>query len=289
VVVAIDSFISVQYLKEKKMRKLTKMLLIAGVLSTPSLMVSTSAMAEEAAAASTITGNMGFVSNYLVRGLTQTWAGPAVQAGLDYAHSSGFYLGTWGSNISSNEYLNGSMEWDVYGGYNGKISDDFGWGVGAIAYIYPRAHSGLTPDTKYNTQELNAQISYKFITLKYSYALTNLFGLADVNAIGPTIIPTSDTKGSEYLEANINYEIMDKLNLGLHAGHQKVKNCSDCSYTDYKISLNKELPKEYFGLNVGLAYSDTNADKNAWTVLAPNGSTKYIGESAWVLSVSKTF
>lgn len=268
------------------MRKLIQALLFAGVVGMPALMVSAPSMADEA---SVVTGNMAFVSNYVFRGLTQTWAKPTVQAGLDYVHPSGFYLGTWGSGVSDKEYANASMEWDVYAGYNGKFTDDLGWGVGAIYIGYPGGHANNADQTKFDTTELNAQLTYKFITLKYSYALTNLFGLADVNAIGPTIIPTGNTKGSEYIELNASYEVMDKLFLGGHVGHQKVKNCSGCSYTDYKISLNKELPKEMFGLNVGLAYTDTNADKNAWTAAALNGETKYLGDSAWTLSVSKTF
>lgn len=273
------------------MRKLTQTLLLAGLVSAPGLMVSAPAMAEEAAAASTITGNMGFVSNYIFRGLTQSWAKPAVQAGLDYAHSSGFYFGTWASSISDKEYNNANMEWDFYAGYNGKINDDMGWGVGAIQIWYPGGKlMNFTPDQKYDTQELNASFNYKILSLKYSYALTDLFGLNQNNYFGPVYIPTGSTKGSTYLEANVNYEVMDKLTLGLHVGHQKVKNASDYSYTDYKISLNKELPKEFFGLNVGLAYTDTNAKKDAWTAAyAPTGETKYLGDKTWILSVSKTF
>src|SRR5262245_24510431 len=48
----------------------------------------------------TITGNAGLYSQYIFRGLTQTDRDPAVQGGFDYSHSSGFYLGTWASNIS---------------------------------------------------------------------------------------------------------------------------------------------------------------------------------------------
>src|SRR5256885_16505330 len=48
----------------------------------------------------TITGNVGLFSQYIFRGLTQTNRDPALQGGFDYAHSSGFYAGTWASNIS---------------------------------------------------------------------------------------------------------------------------------------------------------------------------------------------
>jgi uncharacterized protein (TIGR02001 family) len=67
----------------------------------------------------TITGNFGIYSQYVFRGLTQTDRKPAFQGGFDVAHASGFYAGTWGSNIS---WLNdagvvdhgGSLEWDFY-------------------------------------------------------------------------------------------------------------------------------------------------------------------------------
>src|SRR5260370_25263909 len=48
----------------------------------------------------TITGNFGIYSQYIFRGLTQTDRKPAFQGGFDFAHSSGCYLVTWGSNIS---------------------------------------------------------------------------------------------------------------------------------------------------------------------------------------------
>jgi len=48
----------------------------------------------------TLTANVGVYSQYIFRGLTQTDTRPAFQGGFDFAHESGFYLGTWGSNIS---------------------------------------------------------------------------------------------------------------------------------------------------------------------------------------------
>ena len=48
----------------------------------------------------TLTANVGLFSQYIFRGIAQTAGKPAVQGGFDWAHSSGFYLGTWGSNIS---------------------------------------------------------------------------------------------------------------------------------------------------------------------------------------------
>ena len=58
------------------------------------------AFAEEApASAHTFTGNVGFVSDYVFRGISQTQNHPAIQGGFDYNHASGFYVGTWASNV----------------------------------------------------------------------------------------------------------------------------------------------------------------------------------------------
>src|SRR5262247_2375799 len=74
----------------------------------------------------TLTGNIGLFSQYVFRGLTQTNEKPAVQGGFDLGHKSGFYAGTWASNINwvsdavpPPYSVSSSMEWDFYGGYKG--------------------------------------------------------------------------------------------------------------------------------------------------------------------------
>src|SRR5689334_16407536 len=90
-----------------------------------------------------LTANVGIFSEYIFRGISQTAGKPAVQGGFDYAHSSGFYLGTWGSNISWLEdfglYTRSSLEWDFYGGYKSNFpgSDDWNYDVGTLYYYYP--------------------------------------------------------------------------------------------------------------------------------------------------------
>ncbi|MFH1495098.1 MAG: TorF family putative porin [Pseudomonadota bacterium] len=252
------------------MRKLTKMLLIAGVVSAPSLMVSTSAMAEEAAAASPISANVTLASEYVYRGISQTREKMALQGGFDYAHASGFYAGVWGSNISWLEDVgagaSSSVEIDLYGGYKGKINDDFSYDVGYLRYEYPGSYPAgfVSP----NTDELYVAGSYKMFTLKYSHSLSNLFGY-------------DNSKGSSYIDASANFDLGSGFSLGLHAGHQKIKNYSDFSYTDYKVGVTKDFGG---GLSVTGAYIDTNADDNLYTV---KGSK--IADGRFVLSVTKAF
>ena len=41
----------------------------------------------------TVSGNATLATDYVWRGLSQTWGKPALQATLEVAHSSGFYVG----------------------------------------------------------------------------------------------------------------------------------------------------------------------------------------------------
>ncbi|OYW39105.1 MAG: hypothetical protein B7Z35_05230 [Hydrogenophilales bacterium 12-61-10] len=73
------------------MKKIVSALILTGLVGAPGVV-----MAEEAASPHTLSANVGMYSNYVFRGISQTGGDPALQGGLDYTHSSGFYLGTWG-------------------------------------------------------------------------------------------------------------------------------------------------------------------------------------------------
>ena len=47
-----------------------------------------------------ISSNFTLSSNYIWRGMTQTMDSPGYSGGFDYSSESGFYAGTWGSNVS---------------------------------------------------------------------------------------------------------------------------------------------------------------------------------------------
>ena len=136
----------------------------------------------------TFTGNVGLFSQYVFRGISQTNEKPAVQGGFDLGHKSGFYVGTWASNISwvSDGYFSppnpppapsASLEWDFYGGYKGSLPWDFGYDLGVLYYWYPGTYpAGFTnPDTT----ELYAALSWKWLSFKYSWERQQSFGLPD--------------------------------------------------------------------------------------------------------------
>ena len=244
-------------------------------------------LAEEAAPASphTVTGNLYFVSDYSFRGMSQTLEEPAVQGGFDYSHSSGLYLGTWASNVSQNLYgtTNGAanMEWDFYGGY-AKTFGDWGINVGALYYYYP---GGKTLDNgTFDTTELYVGGSWKWLSAKLSYAVSDFFG-GNQNSM-PTLYSGS-SDGSMYLEANATYPVNDAFSIIAHVGHQTVEGTApgiDLDYTDYKVGVTYL----WSGFTFGLAYKDTDAVQANYTVTKGTGSV-FIGDAAWILSAGKTF
>ena len=255
-------------------------LAVAGALAAPALV-----MAEEA---SPLTFNVGVVSDYLFRGISQTHGGPAIQGGADYAFSNGLYVGAWASSISwvKNWTGDGSLEIDVYGGYKGSISPDLGFDVGYITYNYPGkgpANAGLANP---NTQELYAALSYKWLTAKYSYATSSHF----VGWFGGAAL-NENTRGSDYLELNANYDMGDGWTLIGHIGTQKIKSNSPASYTDWKVGASKDVG---FGV-VSLTYSDTDAEGGCspvqsycWTKFDLSDA-KNVAKGKAVLSFSKSF
>ena len=256
------------------------------------------------AAASPVSFNVGVVSDYLFRGISQTHGDPALQGGVDYAHPSGLYVGAWASNVSwvKNWLGKGSTEIDVYGGYKGSFTGDLTYDIGLISYNYP-GHGNASPGNlaNPNTQEVYAALSYKWLTAKYSHATSSHF----VGWYGGPAYD-KDTRGSGYLELNAAYDLGDGWGLSGHVGHQKVKNSvavgaiGDASYSDWNIGVTKDVG---FGV-VGLAYSDTNTSgtctsvggtspycwgKGGTQTAAPTNSFRDVSQGTAVLSFKKTF
>jgi uncharacterized protein (TIGR02001 family) len=102
-------------------------------------------------------GNVAITNDYMYRGFTQTGGDFAIQGGFDVAHSSGFYVGTWASNIDFGDSAN--IEMDFYGGYAGEFGNSmFSYDVGVIYYAYPGDPKG----SKYDFVEFGATLGADF-------------------------------------------------------------------------------------------------------------------------------
>ena len=121
------------------MRKSLISLAVLSAFAVSSVALAAEEAAKPAEPSFSVTTNIGFVSDYYARGVSQSWHKPAVQGGFDIAHSSGFYAGVWGSNITPNTYPEANAEIDAYAGYNGSVPgvEGLGYTVGAIGYFYP--------------------------------------------------------------------------------------------------------------------------------------------------------
>jgi uncharacterized protein (TIGR02001 family) len=224
-------------------------LTLAGAFAVPAFAQTAPAAeaAAEPASPHTLTGNLGLFSSYRFRGIDQTFGKPALQGGIDYSHESGFYAGNWNSNVSSGAgFAEGNLEMDFYGGWK-KTFGDFGLDLGGIYYYYPgsnasplsytnRKDPGASSSGAVDNGELYIGLSWKFISLKYSYGVTDYFSLPD-------------SKGSSYLDLSANYDLGDGWGIQAHVGHlyaSKYKyagatGSDNINYTDWKLGVTKDL------------------------------------------------
>lgn len=208
--------------------------------------------------------NAGVVTDYRYRGVSQSQLKPALQGGVDYSNG-GFYLGAWGSTIKWVKKFGGDadVEIDLYGGYKGEITKGLAFDVGLLAYVYPS--NDLNPDA--DTEEIYGAITYGPVTLKYSHALSNLFGA-----------PRS--KNSYYADLSANFEVADGWTLTPHVGYQKVKGGVGFSYTDYALTVSKA----FGAITPSIAIVDTDLKKSEATL-----DGKFIGKTGLVLGLKYSF
>ena len=247
-----------------------------------------------------IAGNLALVSDYRFRGVSQTYNQPAVQGGFDYGSSAGLYGSAWGSNVSGNQFLNGaSLELDLYGGYR-LTAGQVGLDLGMQYYWYPSARYNIDPGNDYNTAEVYLGARYDHFSAKYSYALTNLFGMTtatiggycgispDGSAETTDCLGTGDSKGSGYVDLNATFDVVGGTSLALHLGYQSVRNYASLSYGDYRIGLSRQ----FGGVSLGAAFVATNAEDRFYRYTPTSGGsqeTQDVAKSAIVLSAIKAF
>jgi len=269
------------------MRKLIVASAVAAAVAMPAVALAQAPAAPAAAPASphTISYNVGFFSEYIFRGISQTAGKPALQGGADYGHESGFYAGTWASNVSwlqdFNAYTRSSLEWDFYGGYKWSFANDFGLDVGTIYYYYPGSRNAGVANA--NTWEIYVAGTWKFLGAKFSYSLTDYFGAKPIN---------QDTDGTWYLDLFANYPFGDSgFALNAHYGILDVakdgSGATEVSYNDWRIGGTYTFPSgPVKGLELGAYYSDTNANSPGFYTDANGYNT---AKGRFVAYVKKTF
>jgi uncharacterized protein (TIGR02001 family) len=232
----------------------------------------------EARLNSPLSFNVGIDSDYRYRGISQTKGKPALSLGADYEFSTGWYVGTWVSTLSSlnddsQENL-GPLELDFYGGYRFNLgSVDFDLGILHFEYPWKNIPSGpdRPPPVGTNTTDWYVATTFKTITLKYSQSFTHFFG-------------DPDFVGSKYIEASVPFELGNNFSLTAHIGRQTFQNAAytKARYTDVSLALRKSFGN---GLEGSLIAVSTNALREDYT--SDNGN--FDGKSALIFGLKYIF
>ena len=238
--------------------------------------VEAAAAPAEPASPHTFTFNLGLYSQYMFRGVALS-DGPALQGGADYAHSSGFYAGTWFSNIDkeftghdatgATNFSGGNrLEIDIYAGWAKTFENGLGVNFLGNYYYYPDGEDSLSAFDNGNKQdvfEVSAALTYKWLTYTFYYIPTDYYGASkDFTRDG-----TSDTDGATYNELKFNYALpFAGLNLLAKVAYQHTPNLTG-SQADLAIgvSRNFSIPsagKPIEGFSAGAYYTDTFAVKD---------------------------
>ena len=252
-----------------------KKILVPSLMALALGSVSGLAQAQTATPESSLSFNVGVTSDYRYRGISQSRLQPALQGGVDYADKSGFYVGAWGSTIKfikDSGASKGNVELDLYGGYKGTVGA-VAYDVGFLRYEYVgntyKDIGGTAVNA--NTDELYGAATYGPFTLKYSHAISNIFGYGD-------------SKGSTYWDLSATFDLGEGYTLVPHIGRQNYKKNEFYSYTDVAITLNKDLGN---GLSASLAAISTNGKETTFKPLSDTGYNA--AKSTLVVGLKYTF
>ncbi|MCC4114240.1 TorF family putative porin [Aromatoleum toluclasticum] len=217
----------------------------------------------------TIGGSVKFATDYVFRGESETVSGeiPAVQASLTWTHSSGVYLGYFGS---TNKFEGSPDIYAVVGPYLGKYGSigesGFNYNVMAFSYQYPGAN-------RYNYSELYMYLDRNFgpvnLKLEVTPTLDDWFGV-------------DGWKG-------VNYAIHPKLTLGDgwgidgSFGYQELTGHGAEGWKHWNAGVTKSM----WGLNFDLRYHDTDIDRSHKVYGSHDG--RKIFKERVVFAVSKSF
>ncbi|HEY0199762.1 MAG TPA: TorF family putative porin [Rhodanobacter sp.] len=246
------------------------------------------------APANPVTGNVAVTSDYMFRGLTQTWGRPAIQGGADYANPDGFSAGFWGSSISERTYPGGAMELDLYASYGQAINSDWSWRAGIYSYVYPGGNLDQAPgyaSRSFTTVEANASLTWKMFTLKYNRSPTDYFGVDTEQGY------TGDSKGTDYLQLDAAIPMNDMWSLALHVGHTHytttlvaplADGARNPSYSDLGATLKYQVAT-HWSISGGVTYA-TNANfyRHTSSFLDANDS-RNVGGTRGFLMLQGTF
>ena len=161
------------------------------------LLITAIAMALSAPVSANFSSTVNLTSDYTFNGVSQTQNDPALQASLDYAADSGWYAGTWASNVDFGAGDDTNIEWDFYVGNYWQLNERFGLDAGiayytyhgddaSSDYAYPEAYAKFGYSSELGATELNFWYSWDYFGLDvdhYILMVAHTFELAQGHSI----------------------------------------------------------------------------------------------------------
>jgi uncharacterized protein (TIGR02001 family) len=186
----------------------------------------------------------GIISDYVLRGVSQTRSSPALQTSVVGEHSSGLYVGGLVSNVDF-KATDVRVEADLIGGYRTTLS-----GVRLDLGGTYRSYPGYSPETTFgrnlNWGELGVRATHDVgpVVLNGQIMYTPNFRLDS----GQSIYTEG---GADYLISSADVVISGRL------GYTSIRNNTRAGLTDY-WNWSAVMSKEIQGFNLNLGYYDTD-------------------------------
>lgn len=208
---------------------------------------SMSVLAEESPTSTTtgkFTGSLTVVNKYIYRGGVEN-DDVTVQAGLAYAHPSGFTLGYWGSTLGydpsdSRSGKDHGLENDFYVAYGNQINQDWRYKVQTTAYYYQdggTVYAENGDERKTTAVDVLGELSYKDLTLG-------------------TVVMLSDASfanaGDVYVSAAYSYALPQNFSVNTSVGasiynssrdNGLIETKNDVAFNEARLGVSKQFPK----------------------------------------------
>lgn len=230
-------------------------------------------------AAVSVTSNVSLATQYVSRGIRQTWGEPAVQGGIDWLHQSGWSAGLWMSGVDDRFVEGARAEIDVYGGYSLPL------GQGSVSgmlyyYAYPGAKISAT-GTKFNYAEFAFGVTQGSAFAKgYVTVSRDFFGI-------------TNARGTTYVLAGINHPLHPQWTLNLQLGSASVSGRGNApwGWRDIKAGITHDIGA---GWSTSLAWTKAKGRSDAYAryvsaATTPVGQPLISDTSAGTLAWSLTF
>lgn len=100
--------------------------------------------------------SVGATTDYVFRGVSQTYDSGALQLGANYQSPQGWFAGAWTSNVDPYPFGATAFELDLYGGIRRPLGDEFN---ATVSYTHYQYVDDSRP-SRYNYDEIALSVSY---------------------------------------------------------------------------------------------------------------------------------